>query len=115
MPDYFESRAATDAVESEQLSRKRFPIRPLTDGSSGQRFSNPQALEVLSATATPIPPTRLLLSAAPKCVSPRHEPSIGLFARPTGLGSAPLKSSVRSRLHSVLRWRALIRTAIPNR
>ena len=37
---------------------------------------------------TPIPPTRLLLSVAPKCVLPRREPSIGLSAKPTESGSA---------------------------
>ena len=84
-------------------------------GSSRQPFTRLPVRKASSAMVTPIRRTPLRWSEAPKCVSPKREPLIGLSAKLTGSGSAVSKSSDRSRHRKSPSSLRRIRMATPDR
>ena len=100
--DYCDWLVASVALVSKPTSRSTRLTLSLIVGSSRRPYSIPLIPEASSATATPILPTRLHWSAAPRCASPRPGPSTGPSEKPTESASAASKSSGRSRLRKSL-------------
>src|SRR5467141_4174745 len=81
-------RSVIDAGAYGLLRYRNFVIRERNTGFSGLLFTGREVLGVLLDTETRILRVHLPWSAAPRCVSPRREPSTEPSAKPTGLDSA---------------------------
>ena len=95
--DFCDWLVASVAQVSKRLLRSMRPPLSLITGSSKRRFTIPLTPKVSWVTETPILPTRLPWSAAPKC-----EPSTELSEKLMGSGSAQLKSWDGLPAHQVL-------------
>ena len=94
-PDSFGWRVAKDAaVSMSKLSIRCVIPRPV-GSSSRRRFIRPKIPPVSSATAMLTLPTSLCWFAAPRCASPKPEPSIVLCARRMASASARSRRSDR--------------------